>query len=331
MVNISICMIVKNEADVLPRALANWQALGDELIIVDTGSSDNTVAIARAHDALVLHYEWQAPGHKGEARMVGINAAQGKWVVVLDADEVIDQPARLRKHLLSLKDEYDIVNVKFTNYDHAGQPELTWYQSRVFRRGRYHYIYREHEIPLPVKRYGGNMTILDVNFEHRPPSNRAAGKLSPMLKRLELDVEEHPQDHHPLYMLARQYGHCDQHRKAIDACERYMQMETANFKPDVCRVAGICADELGDRQLMLEWFYRGLAYEPMRRRLWVEIAQVYYNAHQYAPALELLRVASNLPLPVDQREVLPCEELAYICQLIEACRMGLASEHHHHH
>lgn len=109
-----------------------------------------------------------------------------------------------------------------------------------------------------------------------------------------------------------------------------MQLDGHNFQADVCRVAGICADKLGKRSLMLEWFYRGLAHEPMRRRLWVEIAQMYFNDRAYAPALELLRVAANLPLATDQRETMPCEQLIYICQLIEACRMNLAAEHHHH-
>ena len=86
---ISVCMIVRDEAAVLPRCLRAAVGLWDELVVVDTGSQDETVEIAQAYGADVLHYAWIAPGHKGAARNLGLEAATGEWCVVLDADEIV--------------------------------------------------------------------------------------------------------------------------------------------------------------------------------------------------------------------------------------------------
>lgn len=82
---ISLCMIVKNEAASLPGCLGSAAAWVDEIIVVDTGSTDATVDIARQYDAQVLTFDWT--DDFAAARNMGLRAAQGKWILVLDADE----------------------------------------------------------------------------------------------------------------------------------------------------------------------------------------------------------------------------------------------------
>lgn len=325
--SISICMIVKNEAEVLGRALDGWTSWADELLIVDTGSTDRTVELANAHGAKVLHYEWVAPGHKGEARNVGLDAARGDWIVVLDADEVIKDGARLREVIAQMRPEIDGINVKFANVE-GEKITLEWYQMRVFRRGCYRYIHREHEIPTPSNK-PGDLLYLDVTFEHRPPSARGPIKIEPMLARLKLDVVEHPGDPHSLYMLARQYALAGCHDEAKAHCEMYLHLPYAGLKSEACRVAAISALQSNNRATAYEWFHRATAYEPQRRLLWVDLANLYYGDKQYMMALALARMAADLPLSPFQRETQPQEQLTYICQLIEACRYSLAHEHSH--
>ena len=80
-------MIVKDEEEMLPRCLDAIHDVVDEMIIVDTGSSDSTVAIAESFGATVLHHEWT--GDFAEARNVSLDAATGDWFIYLDADEVL--------------------------------------------------------------------------------------------------------------------------------------------------------------------------------------------------------------------------------------------------
>ncbi len=83
---ISLCMIVRDEEEMLPQCLEAVKDAVDEMIIVDTGSRDRTVEIAESYGATVLHFTWT--GNFGEARNVGLGAATGDWLLILDADEV---------------------------------------------------------------------------------------------------------------------------------------------------------------------------------------------------------------------------------------------------
>lgn len=84
---LSFCMIVKNEAEQLGRCLASVADLADELLVLDTGSTDDTVAIAKSFGAKVESFAWTQ--NFSEARNAALQFVTGDWVLVLDADEVL--------------------------------------------------------------------------------------------------------------------------------------------------------------------------------------------------------------------------------------------------
>ena len=85
--SVSLCMIVKNEEKALPRCLASLKPIVDEMVIVDTGSTDTTREIARLYGARLVEYPWA--GDFSAARNAGIEQAKGDWILSMDADEVI--------------------------------------------------------------------------------------------------------------------------------------------------------------------------------------------------------------------------------------------------
>lgn len=90
---VSVCMIVRNERESLPRALASVTALADEIVVVDTGSSDGTQALAAAHAKVRLsHFDWC--DDFAAARNAGLKQAQGDWILVIDADEELEPESR---------------------------------------------------------------------------------------------------------------------------------------------------------------------------------------------------------------------------------------------
>ena len=98
---LSLCMIVKNEEQDLPKCLRSVEPVVDEMIVVDTGSTDKTKEIAQAFGAKVYELEW--PDSFAEARNYSISKASGQWILVMDADEVLstrdyDKLARLVKN-----------------------------------------------------------------------------------------------------------------------------------------------------------------------------------------------------------------------------------------
>ena len=84
---LSLCLITRNEARNLPACLASVRGLVDEIIVVDTGSTDETVTLARAAGAVVHEMPW--PGDFSVARNAAIERATGRWILVLDADETL--------------------------------------------------------------------------------------------------------------------------------------------------------------------------------------------------------------------------------------------------
>jgi len=88
---LSACLIVKNEEHRLSQCLESVKSLADEIIIVDTGSSDRTVTIAKKFQARVSHFLWCDDFAK--ARNYAITRAKGKWIIIIDADEMLEHSA----------------------------------------------------------------------------------------------------------------------------------------------------------------------------------------------------------------------------------------------
>ena len=88
---ISLCMIVKDEEALLGRCLESAKSLADEIVIVDTGSADKTVELARRYTDAVYFLPWQ--GDFSHARNFSFSKATGDYLLWLDADDVIDKNA----------------------------------------------------------------------------------------------------------------------------------------------------------------------------------------------------------------------------------------------
>lgn len=97
---ISACYIVKNEEKNIGKSIASLQGMYDELIVVDTGSTDNTVEIAVKYGAEIYHFAWQ--NDFSLARNFALSKATGNWIIFLDADEYYDGPISIRDYLQEL-------------------------------------------------------------------------------------------------------------------------------------------------------------------------------------------------------------------------------------
>ena len=84
---ISLCMVVKDEECSIERCISSVRSIVEEIVVVDTGSSDRTPEIARRLGATVIHFQWN--DDFADARNVSLRGAGYSWILVLDADEVI--------------------------------------------------------------------------------------------------------------------------------------------------------------------------------------------------------------------------------------------------
>jgi tetratricopeptide (TPR) repeat protein len=201
--------MVKDEHDNLPACLASAAGLFDEVVVVDTGSTDDTRAIALGFGARVFDFPWA--DSFSAARNAGLEHATGDWIFWLDADDRLD--AANRDKLRALLDGLGFENAAYslkclclpdprtgggaTEVDHV----------RLFRRHpKVRWRYRVHEQILgAVKAAGGHIRWADVVIHHtgyQDPALRAR-KLARDLRLLQLEHAEQPDDPFTLFNLGQ--------------------------------------------------------------------------------------------------------------------------------
>ncbi len=156
--SLSACMIVKDEEEFLPQCLDSIKDVVDELIIVDTGSTDRTVEIAESYGARVYHHPWK--GSFSEARNHSIKYATCDWILQIDADEKLeagDIPA-LRAALRYKK--YNSVLVALVSEMPNGL-SMNYFQ-RIYRRGKAHYEGIVHN----QLKCEGEALLADIRIHH---------------------------------------------------------------------------------------------------------------------------------------------------------------------
>ncbi|WP_286154911.1 glycosyltransferase family 2 protein [Bacillus sp. FJAT-27264] len=147
MTTVSLCMIVKNEEKNIERCLASARPFVDEMIVVDTGSTDQTIQLCRAAGAQVYSFEWN--NHFAEARNYSLEQATGDWILWMDADEVIDVSAAGNWNEQLAIADVPLFNVHLVNYiGEAPDPNETFHiaHTRLFRNGiGLRFLYPIHE------------------------------------------------------------------------------------------------------------------------------------------------------------------------------------------
>jgi hypothetical protein len=201
-------MIVRDEAANLAACLATAVDLVDEIIVVDTGSTDATREVARQWGARVHDFPWC--DDFAAARNESVRHAGRPWIFWLDADDRIDEAnrSRLRRLFAGLSDENAAYLMRYVALD-DGAPGRTSAvdHARLFRNQplvRWHY--RVHEQILPaVVRTGGTIRQSDVVLHHLGYRDAAVvrRKLERNGRLLELDAEDHPDDPVVLFNLGR--------------------------------------------------------------------------------------------------------------------------------
>jgi tetratricopeptide (TPR) repeat protein len=143
---LSLCMIVRDEEQMLGRCLEAVAGAVDELVIVDTGSRDATIEIARSFGARIIEHEWS--GSFAQARNVSFDAATGDWLLYLDADEVLVREDAALLRALTGRTWREAFYLSETNYtgDVEDGTAVTHNALRVFRnRPEYRFEGRLHE------------------------------------------------------------------------------------------------------------------------------------------------------------------------------------------
>lgn len=233
---ISLCMIVRNEEAVLGRCLDSVADLVDEIILVDTGSTDNTKAVAAEYAAKIYDFPWC--DDFSAARNYAVSQAVGDYWLWLDADDVIEgeNHEKLRKILEA--PEADMVFLPYwLSFDAAGTPQMISRRERIFRRSRgYRFTGAVHEAVVP----SGSIRYGDAAVSHRKPHAGDPDRNLHIYQKLLLSGKRFsPREQ---YYYARELCDHGAYRAALPVLEQFLQ-EGRGWTPDnigACLLAGRC-------------------------------------------------------------------------------------------
>jgi glycosyltransferase involved in cell wall biosynthesis len=224
---LSLCMIVRNEECNLRRCLDSVRGLAGELIVVDTGSTDATPAIAAGYGAEVIPFDFTVVDFAA-ARNRAIAGATGSWILMLDADETLDPAgAPLIEELVA-----GGKNAGYFLERHNRWPEsstsTTDYVVRLFpNRPNHRYRGRVHEtIDASILSGGGRLhrtgIRLDHNFSSDPGARRRKNRL--YIEILKEEIAADPTDDSRLDFLAAEYHQLEMFDEATEIAERIVRL-----------------------------------------------------------------------------------------------------------
>ncbi len=224
---LSLVMIVKNEARCLARCLRSVQAIADEIIITDTGSTDNTVKIATEYGAKVSHFKWV--NDFAAARNFALAQATGDWMLVLDADEFASEKlaGEIRRFIAGPP---QIGRLKIiSDFRHNGQTQRSsTYVARLFPRGL-KFEGRIHEqiaSSLPRVNLAGELGHDGYLETHKTDRN---------VKLLQAELVRDPESAYLHFQIALEYASLNQASEAFVHLQkaRRLMKRTDPFAPNV--------------------------------------------------------------------------------------------------
>ena len=206
-IKVSACYMVKNEENNLPRSLDSFKDQVDEIIIVDTGSTDRTIDIADSYGAKIIETTWQ--DDFSTPRNMAIEAATGDWIIFLDADEFFTSSKKVRLAIekLSSKDAILIPRINIDEANSNSEISRDWCP-RIFRNIpylRYRGLIHENIIDLKHERLNYTFSDDDLQIYHTGYGSQVIeSKLRRNLALIELE--------------AQKYGHETRHDIALADC-----------------------------------------------------------------------------------------------------------------
>jgi glycosyltransferase involved in cell wall biosynthesis len=243
---LSLCMIVKNEQAYLGPCLNSAKTLVDEIIVIDTGSTDRSVDLACIYGARVYSFQWC--DDFSAARNFGIEKAVGDWVLILDADEIIDLKDQSRIRDLLFQYRYKPVALSFEtrNYSYLAngmnwqvndgsypkhEAGLGWFPSnkvRLFPRSKkVCFSYPVHELVEPaIKKAGISISACKIPIHHYGNLNeeRDRKKATNYFNLGYAKLEQMGNDRVALRELAIQAGQIERWSESIELWQRCLSI-----------------------------------------------------------------------------------------------------------
>lgn len=309
---ISLCMIVKNEEKQLPRCLSSVQHAVDEIIVVDTGSTDGTRETARRFGAKVCRMVWN--GDFAFARNVGLLQAKGTWILFLDADEELEQGQvqELRAYAEHLELDGLFLQIHNHSGDHRDAPTATINPIlRMFRnRPEYRFAGKIHEQiaeSIVKAKPDASFHITSICIHHYGYSGEEVARKNKIQRNAELLrelLEQEPDNSFHHYNMAVEYMRMNRFEDAL---------------AHIRRSIALCAPDISYRHLLFKYGARCLLFLKRYEEAAAMCSQGLEECPEYT---DLVHLSGVIQLAAGHKP-------EALTALVQAVRMGAPPEHYH--
>lgn len=207
---LTLCMIVKNEENNLKECLSKVADYADEIVIVDTGSSDNTKAIALEFTDKVYDFKWCNDFSK--ARNFSLSKANNDWILVLDADEYVTDffQYSLEEFISNPDNVCKAGRIKRSNIMEAADENKKYIEkiNRIFNKKYFHYRGTIHEQVTAIDGKAYETELVDITVEHVGYTNEALNRTNKVKRNIDLleeAAEANPNDPYIYFQLGKSY------------------------------------------------------------------------------------------------------------------------------
>ncbi|BBI34514.1 glycosyltransferase family 2 protein [Cohnella abietis] len=282
MANISLCMIVRNEEEVLARCLDSVKDLMDEIIIVDTGSTDRTKEIAIRYTDRIYDLEWT--DDFAAARNYSFSLATQEYVMWLDADDFLREKdsEKLRELKQTLDPEIDSVVMEYhLAFDGYDNPIAMSRRNRIVKRSRQFTWYN------PVHEYlfiEGNVYLTDIAVTHGRVHQNTKRNLHILEKIIEKNGSVEGRD---VLYYANELADTDRLVEAVEQYRRFLESPVDFFEDNLmaCARLSACYHQLGNYELKLQALLQSMAYDIPRADFCCSIGQCFVDKEEFSKAI----------------------------------------------
>ncbi|MCC9294201.1 glycosyltransferase [Clostridium sp. WLY-B-L2] len=272
--SISLCMIVKNEEDVLIRCLESVKYIVDEIIIVDTGSTDSTVEIAKKYGARIFYYKWD--DSFSSARNYSLEKATKEWILIMDADDEFekkdsDKLLELVNNKNSQTYVYFLRTLSYSGDRPTFESVTMNLNVRLIKNGKgYKFVGDIHEqiVPPPNHTYHSqDVKVENIRFYHYGYLNEIIKNKNKRKRNMNLisrSLEQNSNNSFMLFNMGNEYYAMAQYKKALE----YYMKSYKSFVPQegfssklMLRIVS-CNQVLKDYEVEYKFIDEGLKYYP---------------------------------------------------------------------
>lgn len=295
MITISLCMIVKNEENTLGRCLDSVKDIVDEIIIVDTGSTDNTKKIAEKYTDKIYDFEWI--DDFSAARNYSFSKATMDYIMWLDADDVILEEDRKKLEISKdiLDSSIDVVMMLYNvGFDDKGNVTLSYYRERLVKKSRnFKWVDPVHEY-IEAR---GKILNLNVCITHRKIHSSVSDRnINIFRKMLKEGKELSPRN---LFYYGRELYFKNKFEEAIKLFNKFLDTNQGWVEDNInaCYLLAICYESIEDRKNTLKILVRSFEYDLPRAEICCLIGNYYFEDKNYKNAIFWYELATNLKKP----------------------------------